>query len=82
MDLYDFIRLNQEQRAATVWEQGTFIAVRISCGCSMVLYSMGKFFAEVVYLPDANEVMLVRGFRSKYCLEPYLEMVDLSDIMV
>jgi len=82
MDLYDFNRLNQEEREAAVWEQGTLIAVRTSCGCSMVLYSMGKFFAEVVYLPDTNQVMLVRGFRSKSCLEPYLEMVDLSDIKV
>jgi len=82
MDFYDFIRMDQEQREAAVWEQGTFIAVRISCGCSIVLYAMDKFFAEVVYLPDMNQVMLVRGFKSKSCLEPYLEMVDLSEIMI
>ena len=81
MDLYDFIRLNQVQREALVWEQGIFLAVRYSCGTSVCLYYMGKFYAEVVYLPESNEVMLVRGFRSKSCLEPYLEMVDLSDMM-
>jgi len=41
---------------------------------------MDKFFAEVVYLADENQIILVRAFRSKFCLEPYLEMVDFSEI--
>ena len=81
MDIYDFIRLNQEQREALVWEKGTFLAVRYSRGTSVCLYYMGKFYAEVVYLSESNEVLLVRGFRTKSCLEPYLDMVDLSDMM-
>ena len=80
MDLYDFNRLNQEERDAAVMDKGTFIAARLSCGCTMCLYAMGKFFAEVVYLADDNQIILVRAFKSKFCLEPYLEMVDLSEI--
>ena len=82
MNLYDFIRLNQDEREATVWEQGTFIADRYSCGCNMCLYAMGSFFAEVVYLAADNRIALVRGFNSQLRLEPYLEMIDLSAIMM
>ena len=81
MDIYDFIRLNPDQREALVWEKGTFLAVRYSSGASVCLYYMGKFYAEVVYLPDSNQVMLVRGFKSNSRLDPFLEMVDLSDII-
>ena len=82
MTLYDFVRLNQAEREALVWLYGTFIAVRYSSGCSVCLYFMGQFFAEVFYLPESPEVMLVRALKSKSCLDPYLEMVDLSDIML
>jgi len=84
MDLYDFNRFNQEERKATVMDLGTFIAARLSCGCRMCLYAMGKFFAEVVYLGEEedNQIILVRAFKSKFCLEPYLELVDLSGIMM
>jgi len=82
MDIYDFNRLNQEQREALVWEQGAFLAVRNSCGCTVYLYSIGNFFAEVVFLAEDNKVLLVRGFGSKSCLEPYLDMVDLSAILL
>jgi len=43
---------------------------------------MGKFFAEVIYLADDNQIILVRAFRSKNCLEPYLKIIDLSEIIM
>ncbi|KAA5539160.1 hypothetical protein [Adhaeribacter rhizoryzae] len=81
MELYDFNRYNMAHRAAAVWEKGHFLAVRQSGDCRICLYAMGKFFAEVWYQTDNNQIELVRGFKSIACLQPYLELVDLSDII-
>jgi len=82
MDFYDFSRLNQDQREVLVKKQGIFLAARMSCGCSIGLYHMSTFYAEVVYLPESNEIILVRSFKNKSCLDPYLEMIDLSGILI
>lgn len=82
MELYDFNRHNQEERTALVWQHGEFISVRVSGECTLCLYHMGKFFAEIWYREADNVIDLVRGFKSTSCLEPYINMVDLSDIMI
>lgn len=82
MNLYEFHILNHEQRLALVWAKGEFLAIRSSGQCNLCLYSMGNFFAEVLYRVADNKVQLVRGFKKTSCLEPYLDMVDLSEITI
>lgn len=81
MELYDFNRYNLAQRAAIIWEKGQFLAFRHRGDCRIFLYAMGKFFAEVWYQSENNQIESVRGFKSTACLEPYLELVDLSEII-
>ncbi|PSR55906.1 hypothetical protein AHMF7605_21580 [Adhaeribacter arboris] len=81
MNLYYFHQLPSEDRATLVWEQGEFLTVRVSGNCNVCLYDMRKFFAEIWYRVEENEVEAVRGFTSNSCLEPYLNLVDLSDII-
>ncbi|QNF32875.1 hypothetical protein HUW51_09070 [Adhaeribacter swui] len=81
MNLYDFFGNNHQQRASLVWEQGEFLTIRVSGEYSVCLYSMGNFFAEIWYRIVDNQVDFVRGFKSNALLEPYLELVDLSQII-
>jgi hypothetical protein len=81
MELYDFNHYQLAHRAALVGEQGQFLAVRQSGDCRVCLYTMGNFWAEVWYQAENNQIALVRGFKSQACLEPYLVLVDLSDLM-
>ncbi|PSR54071.1 hypothetical protein AHMF7605_11340 [Adhaeribacter arboris] len=80
MELGDFNRATNPQRAALVWQRGTFLADRVSGGCTLCLYHMGPFFAEIWYRVVDNEIQGVRGFKSVTCLEPYWNLVDISDI--
>lgn len=80
MTLHDFNRNNHKQRVALIGEQGEFLLIRSSAKYSICLYFMDKFFAEVWYRVADQEIELARGFNSTVCLEPYLNMVDLSDI--
>ncbi len=81
MNIYEFNRSDFENKAALVWEQGEFLTVRVSGNYNICLYSLGKFFAEIWYRVEENEVETVRGFTSDSCLEPYLNLVDLTDII-
>jgi len=81
MDFYDFIWLNQEQQKVAVWEHGIFLAARFTWSSSVCLYSLGKFFVEVEYQPESNQLMLVRAFTNNSYLEPYMEKVDLSEVL-
>lgn len=82
MELYDFNRKSLSQRAAAVWEYGTFLAIRPSGNCQLILYHMGPFFAEVWYQVEENKLEMVLGFKTKARLDPYLDQVDLSELLV
>ena len=81
MDFYAFNCLPRDTRTEVVWQQGRFLAVWLELGCSVVLYHLGSFFAEVWYSPEDNQIPLVHGFDSKQLLEPYLEVIDLERLL-
>lgn len=81
MNLYQFNCCDFSRRAEAVWRNGDYLSVRHEGKHRVVLYHMGEFFAEVCYLPEENQVKAVRGFKSKACFEPYLEMVSLEELM-
>jgi hypothetical protein len=81
MDYYAFNCLPREERAELVWQHGRFLAIRSEFGCSVVLYHLYGFFAEVWYSPEDNQIALVHGFGSKQLLEPYLEVIDLEGLL-
>ncbi|SIR32410.1 hypothetical protein SAMN05421545_3130 [Pontibacter lucknowensis] len=81
MNLYEFNLKPLPERISAVWEHGSFLAIRSEASYSIVLYHMGKFFAEVWYNPYNNQIERTRSFKSKNCLEPYLNLIDLSELL-
>ena len=81
MDFYAFNCLPRDERAALVWQRGRFLAIRQEMGCSVALYHLGGFFAEVWYSPEDNQIALVHGFESRRLLEPYLEIINLEGLL-
>lgn len=75
MELYDFLRLSQAERAEHVYHHGIFLA---SCQERGNLYNMGGFYAELVYNSDLNEIEEVRGFRTISGLDPYLDAIAIE----
>jgi len=80
MNLYDFFSCNHDERADLVYSQGELVVVRGSGAYRIYLYTLNRFFAEVWCRSDNNEVDLVRGFKSVDMLEPYLELIDISEL--
>lgn len=81
IDLYAFNCLPRDTRAELVWQHGRFLAMRQEMSCSVILYHMERFFAEVWYSPDDNQIALVHGFKSRALLEPYLESIGLGTLL-
>ena len=81
MEYYEFIGKTQAERSACIFEQGQFLIVRTVCEYHVVLYDMGKFFAEVWYHTIKNRIVKARGFRGLIPLEPYLDMIDISNLL-
>ena len=74
MILYDFNRLNQQERAEYVINSGKFLA---SCPGRGNLYKIDDFFAEIVYDAERNEIRETRAFRTTKNLEPYLDQINI-----
>lgn len=81
MDLYQFNFQDIKGRATLVWEHGNFIEFSDEGENRIVLYDTGKFFAEIWFDADMNQIKMVIGFKSLQCLDPYLEIIDLKDII-
>ncbi|WP_162053348.1 hypothetical protein [Pontibacter pamirensis] len=79
MDLTDFHFMTSDVRAEAVWVYGTFLAIRSEADYYVALYHMGNFFVEVWYNPVAGTLACTTGFRSGEKLEPYLQMIDISE---
>jgi len=75
MNLYDFNRLTEAERAEHVFHFGNFLA---NCPDRGNLYDMGKFYAEVLYNDDTNEIKQVRSFSTLRNLEPYLAHIKID----
>lgn len=81
MDFYQFNCYPRETRAELVGQHGRFLAIRTVMNCSVVLYHMGEFFAEMWYSPEDNQIAMVHGFNNKELLEPYLDIINLEELM-
>lgn len=80
MELCDLYRLTYLNRASLIWSQGEFLLTRYEPPFCISLYYMGKFFAEIQYNGESNDIDLVRGFNGHLGLSPYLEMIGLSEL--
>jgi hypothetical protein len=70
MTLYEFISLNDTDKANAVWE-GRFIGLREHAGHSVLLYRVDNFFCEVYYSNEDNTISRIRPFKTRKLLEPY-----------
>ncbi|GAA4443352.1 hypothetical protein GCM10023188_43970 [Pontibacter saemangeumensis] len=81
LNLFLFSHYSLNKRADLVWRHGRFLALRQERDCSVALYDLRAFFAEVWYAQEGNEILLVRGFRDPGMLAPYLEGIDLEGLL-
>jgi hypothetical protein len=64
----------------TILKGGVHIASRPGIFCTIALFQVGNFYAEIYYNKKTNEVGRVKTFSGTDLLEPYLKQIDISGI--
>ena len=70
MTLYEFLSLDEMDKANAVWE-GKFIGLREHEGHSVMLYRIDDFYCEVYYNREENTIIKLRPFKTKRLLQSY-----------
>jgi hypothetical protein len=79
MTLYQFNILTEDNKLKTVWDIGEFIDNHISIDGIKNLYAINKFYVEVVYDAQNNQIIGVESFKTGKDLDKYLP--DLSRLI-
>lgn len=84
MSLYEFNLLDNNQlKAEAVWQDGVYIATRTSplhLDVKILLYQLPKFYVEVFYHEERNEILRLLSFSSVDNLEPYLLSINIDEV--
>jgi len=78
--IQDFRVLPFEKKCDLVTYNGQYLVFRLLGECKVFLYSGGEFFIEVFYSPKYQKVLMINAFDQLIGLEPYLELVSLTDL--
>ena len=71
MTLYEFNRLELNERMEAVNQYGTFLDNHITEKEKYNCYAIDKFFLEVVYDAEHNVITEVRSFKNGHSLDKY-----------
>lgn len=74
MTLYDFNKLDLNERMQCVNLYGTFLDNYIAKQERCNLYAIDKFFVEVVYNPEFNSITDIRSFKTGHLLDKYSKL--------
>jgi nitrate reductase assembly molybdenum cofactor insertion protein NarJ len=78
----EFEQFNEKQRANQVWRTGTFLELtRITDQLIIDLYSVEDFYVEVFFDRSSEEVLYIKPFSNLNKLAPYLEQIDISNLI-
>lgn len=81
MNLSTFNDLPNDQRLIEVIDSGTFLLETERCGVLAQLFELCGFYVEIYFLQKSNKVLLIQGFDHPSKLDPYLEVVDISELV-
>ena len=71
--MYDFLVLDQNQRAEILWKKGLFLINRKEDKYSFTLYSFNDHYVEVIMSNFDNKIIQIIPFRQGWRLEKYLD---------
>lgn len=78
----EFEKLNEQQRANRLWKEGTYLDLSRKTEKLIVdLYGIGDFYVEVFFDSFSEELLYVKPFYNLERLSPYLENIDISNIV-
>ena len=81
MNLYEFELLCEHDQVDVLYKKGVFLGKRKVGGFSVVLYQVDAFYVEILYKKYRYYINRTRCFTSTKFLDPYLNSVDINDLV-
>lgn len=78
ISLYEYIAFDRNQRAAALWEHGTFLTNVVLDEVGYSLYSFHGYYVEVTLLED--EIYDITPFKEGERFDKYLHAIDISEL--
>jgi len=81
MKLSEFIALSEEEKRATVLQEGVAIAKRDLPDYMAFLFQLPNFYVETLCCLETKEIREYRVFYSTKHLTPYLETISIDHLL-
>ena len=79
--LYEFNSLSEFEKGEALWEFGSHVSDRFEGKCRYALYQLSSFYVEVEYNGKLNQISKFISFSTYTKLEPYLDKIDISQLI-
>lgn len=79
MTLKEFNTLDYDNKLFAVVDKGTFLDNYVTTTIRINLYSVDKFYVELVYDPEQNKVVEIRSFKAGIQLDKYTNHLNLGE---
>ena len=76
-----FNRLSLDEKAWYIWNGAAYLHVREDEKYRYNLFYMNNYYVELLYNINDNEIEKIRAFFSHSFLTPYLETIELDELM-
>jgi len=80
--LYEFNNLTENDKLAFVQDECVFLMYRMEgvvVALHLYYYQPSDFYVEVWHNMELNEIEFIRTFKSRKCLNPYYDEIDIKD---
>jgi hypothetical protein len=81
MTLQHFRALTQNKQNKKLLTEGVCIADRKTDEVQALLFQIEAFYVEVFFTGEGDEVLFSRSFEDVEELDPYLQTIDLSEVI-
>ncbi|WP_121357362.1 hypothetical protein [Flavisolibacter nicotianae] len=82
MTFQQFVSLPKDMQRKVVKHCGVFLFGRTGVGVNVLLYQVESYYVEIYFNEKMSEAIDIRGFDDTRFLEPYLRMVDVSELQL
>lgn len=81
MTLQYFRKLSESKQFRRLMTKGVCVAERLTADAQVLLFQLDRFYVEVAFNKHTDEPISARSFESTDELAPYLQRIDLSEVV-
>lgn len=78
----EYERLDEFGQVEVLFNQGIHIADRADDKYCMILFQIDDFYVELYYHLERDTLKKLRSFKHTRFIEPYLDQIDLSELLI